>query len=144
MVVGGEANRIAPLALLGLRFPRVGSIFGRLQLVSESFPYSLRSALVRARLSGMRNGGPLVILVTDGLASSRVADTGDTVVNHTDCVRERWPTENNYDDSARRCFLLRSLSSAIVSLVPFPLGRDIQGLMPSPMTKMFVTLQRAM
>jgi hypothetical protein len=42
--------------------------------------------------------------------------------------------------SAVRCFLLRSLSSEIVSLVPLPLGNDIQGFTPSPMTKIFVTL----
>lgn len=38
-------------------------------------------------------------------------------------------------------FLLTSLSSEMVSLVPLPLGKDIQGLIPSPMTKMLVTLQ---
>lgn len=37
-------------------------------------------------------------------------------------------------------FLLTSRSSEMVSLMPLPLGRDIQGLMPSPMTKMFVIL----
>ena len=37
-------------------------------------------------------------------------------------------------------FLLTSLSSEIVSLVPLPLGKDIHGLTPSPMAKMLVTL----
>lgn len=43
--------------------------------------------------------------------------------------------------SAAARFLLTSRSSAMVSLVPLPLGREIQGLMPSPMTKMLVTLK---
>ena len=39
-------------------------------------------------------------------------------------------------------FLLISLSSEIVSLVPLPLGSDIHGLIPSPMTNIFVTLDQ--
>ena len=38
-------------------------------------------------------------------------------------------------------FLLRSLSSEMVCLVPLPFGNDIHGLVPSPITKMFDTLR---
>lgn len=48
---------------------------------------------------------------------------------------------NNAIYCSAALFLLTSLSSEIVSLVPLPLGKDIQGLMPSPMTKMLVTLK---
>jgi len=41
--------------------------------------------------------------------------------------------------SAAFCLLLRSLSSEMVSLVPLPLGKDIQGFEPSPMIKILVT-----
>ena len=44
-----------------------------------------------------------------------------------------------YCASAAR-FRLRSRSSAIVSLVPLPLGSETQGFVPSPMTKMLVIL----
>ena len=43
--------------------------------------------------------------------------------------------------SAAARFLLTSRSSEMVSLVPLPLGSDIQGLIPSPMTKMLEILQ---
>ena len=72
-MMGSEANRVAPLTdhilfnitLFGLRFPRVGSVFGRSQLVSGSPPYGLRSPLVGDRLSGVHGG------VTFPLASPR-------------------------------------------------------------------------
>ena len=51
-------------------------------------------------------------------------------------------TEENtslHCDSAAR-FRLTSRSSAIVSLVPLPLGSETHGLVPSPMTKMLVIL----
>lgn len=47
--------------------------------------------------------------------------------------------ESNVYSAAR--FLLTSRSSEMVSLVPLPLGSEIHGLMPSPMTKMLVTLR---
>jgi hypothetical protein len=43
--------------------------------------------------------------------------------------------------AAARCFLRRSRSSVIVSFVPLPLGKEIQGLVPSPMTKMLDRLR---
>ena len=43
-------------------------------------------------------------------------------------------------DSVAR-FRLTSRSSAIVSLVPFPLGSETQGFEPSPITKMLVILR---
>ncbi len=42
--------------------------------------------------------------------------------------------------SEARCFLLTSRYSVMVSFVPLPRGREIQGFVPSPMTKMFDTL----
>lgn len=42
--------------------------------------------------------------------------------------------------SAARCLLLTSRSSVMVSLVPLPFGRETQGLVPSPSTKMFEIL----
>lgn len=39
-------------------------------------------------------------------------------------------------------FLLTSRSSAIVSLIPFPLGSEIQGFGPSPMTKILDILRK--
>src|ERR1700709_1171340 len=42
--------------------------------------------------------------------------------------------------SAARCLLLTSLSSEMVSFVPLPLGSDIQGFVPSPITKMLEIL----
>ena len=47
--------------------------------------------------------------------------------------------ESNVYSAAR--FLLTSRSSEMVSLVPLPLGNEIHGLMPSPMTKMLVMLE---
>lgn len=63
-MMGSEANIIVPLAnrirfnitLLCLCLQKVGSIFGRLQLVSRSSSYGLRATLLSQRLSGMRNG----------------------------------------------------------------------------------------
>lgn len=53
--------------------------------------------------------------------------------------RSQQPPRDAYC-SAARCFLLTSRSSAMVSLVPLPLGSEIHGLVPSPITKMFVIL----
>ena len=42
--------------------------------------------------------------------------------------------------SAARCLLLTSRSSAIVSLIPLPFGRDTHDFVPSPITKMLEIL----
>ena len=47
-------------------------------------------------------------------------------------------TTSLHDSAAR--FRLTSRSSAIVSLIPLPLGSEIQGFGPSPITKMLVIL----
>jgi hypothetical protein len=56
-------------------------------------------------------------------------------------INEREGSGRNPNPHSAARFLLTSLSSEMVSLVPLPLGSDIQGLMPSPMTKMLVTLK---